>query len=773
MRSAHPGISASAMHVGGARILAIAAGALITAAPPIAAAAEGVLEEIVVTAERRSERVHDVPIAISALSAADLEARGVRQASDITASVPNMILNSAYGPEAQPTFALRGITTNDFSENQSSPIAMYVDEVYKSVGALQALQVYDLDRVEVLRGPQGTLYGKNATGGAINFYSKSPGLSAYDGYATAGFGNYGAYTLRGAVGGPLIDNELGWRAAVLYEKRDGWVDSIVSGVKPLNGVDALAGRLSLLYKVNDSLAATLKLSVSRSGGTPYGVHALNNVPSFTGFNGTIGWFQTGSKYAVDKNIRNDSASLKLEWQLGEHYTLTSVTGFDYGRWYEKSDDEGLPLLARYDDPNTYFSSVNAVSQEVRIASHDTGAFGWLAGAYYGRESTHATVEFHFADGTQGSYFSPTLWGYDTYNNFDQVKESEAAFVNATFAVTSTITLRAGLRYTKDSVSIRNFYALNGGLQAQSTGYAPDGGITEWTQSIPALPAAPIFSTSLAPQIGTNPTIKQDNSNVSFKAGADWKPSDGMLVYASFSRGYRGAAFNGQAYVSVAELTFAAPETIDSYEVGFKTTFLDRRAEINAAAFHYDYSNQQFLDNFTLPCGCATGFHTVNAPKSRISGAELELRAKASSDFELRASIGVLDTKYVELALHGVNLSGNKMVTAPDFSARAGVDWRFAQLGAGDLHLQLDGNYYGKQYFDPQNTERIAQDAYSVANARLALEGSRGHYTVGAWVKNLGNREYLAYGLNQQSGIGVDYALVGEPRTYGLDLTYRF
>ena len=773
MRSAHPGISASAMHVGGARILAIAAGALITAAPPIAAAAEGVLEEIVVTAERRSERVHDVPIAISALSAADLEARGVRQASDITASVPNMILNSAYGPEAQPTFALRGITTNDFSENQSSPIAMYVDEVYKSVGALQALQVYDLDRVEVLRGPQGTLYGKNATGGAINFYSKSPGLSAYDGYATAGFGNYGAYTLRGAVGGPLIDNELGWRAAVLYEKRDGWVDSIVSGVKPLNGVDALAGRLSLLYKVNDSLAATLKLSVSRSGGTPYGVHALNNVPSFTGFNGTIGWFQTGSKYAVDKNIRNDSASLKLEWQLGEHYTLTSVTGFDYGRWYEKSDDEGLPLLARYDDPNTYFSSVNAVSQEVRIASHDTGAFGWLAGAYYGRESTHATVEFHFADGTQGSYFSPTLWGYDTYNNFDQVKESEAAFVNATFAVTSTITLRAGLRYTKDSVSIRNFYALNGGLQAQSTGYAPDGGITEWTQSIPALPAAPIFSTSLAPQIGTNPTIKQDNSNVSFKAGADWKPSDGMLVYASFSRGYRGAAFNGQAYVSVAELTFAAPETIDSYEVGFKTTFLDRRAEINAAAFHYDYSNQQFLDNFTLPCGCATGFHTVNAPKSRISGAELELRAKASSDFELRASIGVLDTKYVELALHGVNLSGNKMVTAPDFSASAGVDWRFAQLGAGDLHLQLDGNYYGKQYFDPQNTERIAQDAYSVANARLALEGSRGHYTVGAWVKNLGNREYLAYGLNQQSGIGVDYALVGEPRTYGLDLTYRF
>ena len=137
-------------------------------------AAEGALDEIVVTAQRRVERLQDVPIAITALSAADLTDRGVRQAGDITASVPNMLLNSPYGPEAQPTFTLRGVTTQDYSQNQSSPIAMYVDEVYKPVGAVQALQIYDLDRVEVLRGPQGTLYGKNATGGAVSFYSKKP-----------------------------------------------------------------------------------------------------------------------------------------------------------------------------------------------------------------------------------------------------------------------------------------------------------------------------------------------------------------------------------------------------------------------------------------------------------------------------------------------------------------------------------------------------------------------------------------------------------------------
>src|SRR5215831_11366369 len=188
--------------------------ALYGAWPQSARADEATLTEIVVTAERRSEKAQDVPIAITAISAADLEARGVRQAGDITSTVPNMLLNSPYGPEAQPTFTLRGVTTQDFSENQSSPIALYVDEVYKPVGAVQALQAYDLERVEVLRGPQGTLYGKNATGGAVNFYSRNPSLSAYDGYVTLGGGNYNDYSMRAAVGGPMIENELGWRAAL-------------------------------------------------------------------------------------------------------------------------------------------------------------------------------------------------------------------------------------------------------------------------------------------------------------------------------------------------------------------------------------------------------------------------------------------------------------------------------------------------------------------------------------------------------------------------------
>src|SRR5258706_570554 len=643
----------------------LVAGAVTTALLPLLAQADTALEEIVVTAQRRVERLQDVPLAIPALSADDLADRGVRQAADIAASVPNMLLNLPYGPEAQPTFTLRGVTTQDYSQNQSSPIAMYVDEVYKAVGAVQALQTYDLDRVEVLRGPQGTLYGKNATGGAVSFYSKSPSLSETDGYATAGFGNYGAYSVNAAVGAPLRDNELGVRAAVLYERRDGWFHSIVRGVEPLNGVAALAGRLSFLYKGSDNLTASLKLSMSRSGGTPYGAHALNVDPAY--FSGTIDWFDNGAKYAVHKDIRNDSVALKIEWLAGEHTTLTSVTGFDYGRWYTKSDDGGLPITGptavtntgRLDDPNTYYSSTNDFSEELRLTSRDTGAFGWLAGLYYGRESTHATVEYHFFDSFDLLYFAlpdgTHLYGFDEFNSFDQLKDSKAAFLNTTYALTPAWTLHAGARYTKDQISINNFYALEGGpLAPGPTGFTPDGGsMTYWTQTISAdiqPPPVAIYQTGTAPQRPLL-NLSQDNNNVSFRAGLDWKPNEEVLTYLNISQGYLGAAFNGQAFNFLDEASFAAPEKLTAMKIGLKADLWNRRGTFNAAVFHYDYKNQQFLDSFTLASGTGSGFHTVNAPKARVDGAEFELHAKATDDLEIRAALGLMSSKYVELSLH--------------------------------------------------------------------------------------------------------------------------
>jgi iron complex outermembrane recepter protein len=780
------------VHVPTSSLAAVLSMLLISAlglAPLPLQAQQAQLQEIVVTAERRSENIQNVPIAITAVSGADLATLGVRQGADITSLVPNMLLNLPYGPEAQPTFTLRGVTTQDFSENQSSPIAMYVDEVYKAVGAVQALQTFDLERVEVLRGPQGTLYGKNATGGAVSFYSRNPSLTDTDGYVTAGGGNYSDYSVRAAAGTPLIDDKLALRVAIYYENRDGWVNSVAPvNVEPLNGVDALAGRLTLLAKPTDSLTATLKASFSKSGGTPYGAHALNNDPNVTGFNGYISWFDNGAKYAVHKDIHNDSVSLKLDWNLAQDMTLTSISAYDYGYWYEKSDDGGLPITLRLDDPNTYFSTANVFSQELRLASKDTTPFSWLGGLYFGHESVHPTVQFHFFDGYAGGFVVPppppgghTLFGFDEYNNFNQIKQSTAGFVNLGYAVTPTVNLHAGARYTHDDITVKNFYALEGGLYDVSQGYAPDGGTTYWTQTIPySVPVYGVqYSTSLQPgAAGLYPHLHQNNNNTSVRVGPDWKPTENLLLYLTFSQGYRGAAFNGQAFNAPAELNFAQPEKLNSYELGLKDQFWNQRGIFNAAAFYYDYKNQQFLDSFPLPPPGGTGFHTVNAPKSKVYGGEFELTLLATDDLKVRAALGLMHSEYVELTLHGVNLSGNQLIQAPDYNGSIGVDWRFLRLDAGELHAMADSNWYGKQYFDAPNTERIAQGSYNLTNGRIYFDSTtkRG-FGAGIWIKNAFNTQYLSYGLAQrdpaQGGLGFDYSLVGEPRTYGADITYRF
>jgi iron complex outermembrane receptor protein len=753
---------------------------LLGSCPPLALAADdqpSALEEITVMAQRRAENAQDVPIAITALGANDLDRFGIRQAGDIAVTVPNLILSSPYGVEAQPFFALRGVTTNDFSQNQGSPIAMYVDEVYRSVGAVQALQTYDLDRVEVLRGPQGTLYGKNATGGAISVYSRNPSLDAYDGYVTLGGGNYNGRTVQAAIGGPIINEALGWRAAVYYNKRDGWLDSIVPGIEPLNGVDALAARLSFLGKPMDNLTILFKVSTSRSRGTPFGVIPGNVDPSITGVNPTLGPFQNAAIMSIPKTIDNDDVSLKIDWNISDHLTLTSVTGWNYGKWIEVSDDGSIGI-AIYGPPDTYASTVHALSQEFRLASHDTGAFSWLAGLYYGEDDVRPWAEYHYFDAYPGSFVTAdgtTLYGFDQRNYFRQVRESKAAFLNANFDVTSAVTLHGGIRYTRDALSIHDFYALEGGLAAPGPPVLDSPVL--WTQTIPVLPGSfTDFTLGRDPKGPTYPEMSNSTSNVSFKVGADYKPREQMLLYASISQGYRGASFNGQAFNSPLELTFTKPEKLTDYEVGMKSEFLQRRLQVNAALFYYDYRDQQFLDQFNSTTGVL--YRTINAPKSRIYGAELEMTARPIEDLQIHANVGLLDTKYVDLTLRGTDLSGNQLILAPKTDIGGSVDWRFARLFNGSESLRLDSNYTSKRYFDAFNRERVAQKGYAVTNGRLTYEtGNSPQYQVAAWVKNIFNREYLANAIPTaipaDGGLGLDYEVPGEPRTYGVEATVRF
>lgn len=471
------------------------------------AAAEDGLQEIVVTAQRRAQTLEDVPVAVSALSGQELADRGIRTANEIAATIPNVTLSTPFGPEGAPVFSIRGVSESDYTQHQSSPIAMYVDEVYKSIGAVQSVQTYDLDRVEVLRGPQGTLYGKNATGGAVSFYTKDPSLQSYEGYVTAGGGNFSDVSGRAAIGGPILDDRLAWRIALYSEQREGFETSTTPGVRPLGSVNVVAGRLTLLWKANDDLTAKFKFASSESKGTPYGTRPINIDPTVTGYSGYVPWYSTNDKFAIPQKVENDSASLRVDWKAADNYTLTSVTGYDFGSWYIISDDQGLGLNDQgipihIADPDTYFTSVNEFSQELRIASHDLDRLDWLGGLYYERDSTHLYQIYHFFDSFPGSFViapGQTSYGYDQSNNFTQIRESRAAFLNASYKIVPSVAVRAGIRYTNDRITIQDYYAWRGGLAAPPAGLGPNTGTTYWSQDIPVLPSSLVtFLPSLAP-----------------------------------------------------------------------------------------------------------------------------------------------------------------------------------------------------------------------------------------------------------------------------------
>jgi len=767
----------SASRAGGVKL---AYGALLSLAvsSALADSAEGGLEEIIVTAQRRAENSQDVPVAISAFSAADLERAGVRQAGDIAAMVPNLVVVSPYGTEAQPVFSLRGVTTDDFSQNQSAPVAMYVDEAYKAVGALQALQTYDLDRVEVLRGPQGTLYGKNATGGAVSFYTRNPDLENYDGYLTAGIGNYNARTLEGAIGGPISDGVLGWRGAVYYDDREGWLRSIIPGVRPENGIDALAGRLTFFAKPADEVTVQLKMSASRSGGTPYGDRPINIIPSITGADPQLGPFENAALYAYDKVLDNENVTLKVDWKVAEHAVLTSVTAYDYGRWVETGDDASVGTQIW--GPDTYASSINTTSEELRLASLDAGRWTWLGGLYFDHDALHGWNQYHYFDAYPGTIFLPgsttPLYGFDQANNYDQIRESKSAFANASFDITPEVTVRGGVRLTMDDLAVKNYLALEGGLLNAPTCVCINQP-TLWTQTIPLIPGTYVdFAPGIYPRSPTLPERSTDNNNVTYKTGIDWKPAPGMLTYLSVSTGYRGAALNSQAFNAPVEVNFAKPERLMAYEIGLKSELLDRRLQLNAAIFYYNYKDQQFLVS-SSESGVLL-YQEVNAPKSRVEGGEVETRVKAATGLELHWNLGYQDGKYLDFTYDGVNVSGNQLALSPRFTSSGGIDWTVGPVLDGSLLISVDGSYQSKDYWDPENTQRIAQGAYFLVNARSTLTlGPSQRYAITIWGKNLADRAYNAYALPTQTpaegGLGLDYTNPAEPRTFGLSGSVKF
>ena len=754
-----------------------------------------VLEAVIVTAQKRAESLQSVPVSVTALSSAQLAQTKLDSPADLAAQIPNMQQQGVIG-EGTPLFALRGVSMFDYSPSQSTPVGSYMDEVYKGSFVLLGVEMFDLERIEVLRGPQGTLYGKNTTGGAINFIARKPGFDT-EGDIKLGIGNYNRREVEGAFQTGIIPDRMAVRLAFTYTKADGFVHNILPGHPDLEGLNQYGVRLSASFKATDNLNFLLRYSRSEQNPQNYAIIAGSVAP---GGIGGLGYYRTsdgtatGTPLADDevaqdftprRRQRNQGVAFTTNWKMSQDLALTAITSWDQGYLYIPEGTDGAPIdVFKYIE----LGKVRQVTQDLRLTSTGDSPFNYIVGAFYQHEVVFSSVENQFfnsvdvnGDGVLNymdcadSSFGPDTGyaigyiinsGCRYRNGYDQYRNSWAVYSDMSYKLPVPVKFRLGLRYNHDNASQKNAIVQLLGSDGIAIGNVIPGTGTGagWT-AVEALPGSPNYDAII------NATTGQVNKStaVTGRFGIDYTPTDNLLAYLSYSRGYRAAAFAGQFDFSLSDLTTVPAEKLDAVELGFKSTLADDRLQLNGAVFHYNYKNQQILD--VQQSGAQP---LISLGKSRINGAELELVARPVRSLTVRGSLATLDAKVKEGFITGglTDASGKILPSSPKYSGSLSLDWEAVSLPAFRLRLHGDGTYSSRQYFELYNEQRISQGGYAILNARASLLSHDDKWEFGIWGRNLADKLYFTNEIDFQA-LGYDYRHRGVPRMYGADVSYHF
>lgn len=772
-----------------------------------------VLEEIVVTAQKRSESVQDIPVAVTGISSDEITQLGFANPNDISAQVPNMQVSGPYG-KAQPIFSIRGISMSDYNSNQASPVGAYLDEAYMPATYTHGLNFFDMERIEVLRGPQGTLYGRNTTGGAVNLITNTPTLNGETrGYLTLGVGNYSKRATEGAYETALIDGKLAARVAFSYDKDDGYYENKAGG-PDMAQTDFKAFRLGLNWQMTDRLNAVIKYTAGES--TPRASVPRNEgrIPVGGGVNLDVTGYQRPASFDFhegefnrvgDYRTESDQATLRLSYD-GDNYSIVSVTGWNDAEFLNEADIDGHGAPDNLDID--YSGDSKSIGQDLRFVSDFDGPINFIAGVYYGREENAMGNLFT----AYNPFFNLLLLSPDpdlaatgvlltefgvVDQRFESTKETKAAYGQLRWELTERLGLDIGLRYTEDETELDYLNISRLDYDGTPLGSWTPGNISQsagWI--IPGLeidnaffppgilgPGDPGFYLDGPYSLASIPTFSEVEREWSGKVGLDYAFTEELMAYASYSRGFRSGSINGGVHYVVrpVEKTYAAPEFVDAYEIGFKGDFLGGLLRVNGAAFYYDYTDQQFVNVVGV------SVFIENAGGSDVYGAELELWALPTDNLSLRMSVGALDTEFTELKLADsstpdpgdqIDLKGNELISAPELNLSFAGDYRIPMGWGGIVHLHADANYQASQWYSAYNDAigygEIQQDSYWLYNARVSMIfGAKENYRISAWGKNLSDEEYDSYAINLQAGFGYDYYLSGGPRTYGVEFNYQF
>ncbi len=784
------------------RILCLSAGGIALATPALAqtgTATEGGggLDEIVVTAQRQAQDLQSAPISITALTGENLEARGINNIQDLALQAPGLAIKTDFGA-ANPNIYIRGVGIGDFNANVTGAVGVYIDEVYQGSPAGQLFQFFDTERVEVLRGPQGTLYGRNTTGGAINFISRRP-TDEVSAYARALYGRFDEAQVELGVGGPIVPSVVKARISGTYRHRDGTIENTSTrndgAPNKFNDVDTGAARLLIDVTPSDSVELKFNVHYGRSETTGL---SFNHRGLLDPDDLAIGVVTPCSIDMLDTGVCVDSlgyrdvdtdpdtvqynnpsrelvevwgGNIKADIDIGE-YALTSITAYEdvFRDTVFDGDESPNSLLDAVHNPDS-----RQFTQEIRLASPTDRRFYWLAGGYYYNEDLHFNGAFDLfremrpaiaaaaADLALGlpleAGFNPTggpdlaamlgnpVFAFPTFASvytYDQKVESWALFGQAYYRLSDTLTLTGGLRYSEED---RTFDYMSS--------------LQEPFITIPLV--------EVSDALGNNETSFED---LSWRGAVEWQATDDIFVYASASKGSKSGGFNGAFLLDPIQAEPFDDESLRAYEVGVKSDWLDNRLRLNATGFYYDY---RALQVYSLESTGGLPQQVLrNAPKARVYGAELELLARPVEALVISAGLSLLDTEITDdfIGGNGANLRGNELAYAPSISTNGSATYTIDLPSSGAIILSGDYSYQSRTFTDTRNLANLRTGDGVIVGLRAAYRTPDGRTEIAAWGKNIADTRYITY-VADLGDFGFNRIQHTNPATYGVSVRFNY
>ncbi len=716
------------------------------------------VEDVVVTARRTEESLQRTPLAVSAFSGETLNQIGATQVTDLQGAVPNLNIVQGRASSNATNIYIRGVGQPDALQTFDPAVGVYVDDVYYARIRGTQFDLLDLERVEVLRGPQGTLYGKNTIGGALKLVSRRPGQT-FRARGSVAYGEYDMIDVQGAVSGPISDT-LAFGLSALHSERGGYVTNPVTGDE-YNDKNTNAFRAALAWDPSDNFRVDLTADYSNDDaglvigqptnnlttilGVPVYV-APNPVPDFN--------FEATPTPATPNETRLESrgVALNVTYDLSDSLSLKSITAFRRLNTDDYIDFDGIALeltsaLVAVDQEQ--------ISQEFQL-TYEAGPVTAVGGLYYLKEDVSSHQEVYAADLLGAAFFNS-----DFERTVDDTLEttSKAIYGNVSYDLTDRLRVSGGLRYTNEE---KDYW------RTTSTFY----------DLLPAFNATYVFAPPVA-----------EYSDTSFMASMDYQVTDEVMLYGRFAQGFKSGGYNGRAN-SASESTEYAPETAETIEFGAKATAYENRLRLNVAAFSTQYEDFQArvsgldLDPITnLP---APVLSVINAGSLEITGLEVEAVAALTPALTVDAQIGLLEARYVEFNdARFTNTFGSRAFQepafSPDLTARYGVTYVADIPGGGDMTFGGVAKYRSRMALAVDNTAvnstvelpGMFQEEYWLFDARAVWNDASGRYTVGLYGQNLTNEVYKTDAQEFSSVGNIRTAYYGAPRTWMVKLTARY